>query len=241
MHDEIAEPPLRVRDFEARTVDLDDAVVADLAASLRVERGRIQDDFDLVAFPCRGDLLAGAHDSDELRFLLRSLVAGEEAGAGLGEDARQRLAIRQVQLRAPVAAGTRTLLVHQYLEVGAVDLEARVLRDLERQLEREPVRVVQLERDIARHLRRARIAGGSDLGVEERHAEAQRLMEPVLLAGDDLLDVRACGRKVRVRLSHHLSRGGDHVGRDQLLDSELVRLAHGPAHDAADHVAAVFV
>jgi len=50
MHDEIAEPPLRVRDFEARAVDLDDAVVADLAASLRVERGRIQDDFDLVAF-----------------------------------------------------------------------------------------------------------------------------------------------------------------------------------------------
>src|SRR5207302_7268392 len=136
MHDELAEPPLRVRDFEARAVDLDDAVVPDLAASLRVERGRIQDDFDLVAFPCRGDLLAGAHDSDELRFLLRSLVAGEEARAGLGEDARQRLAIRQVQLRAPVAAGTRTLLAHQYLEVGAVDLEARVLRDLERQLER---------------------------------------------------------------------------------------------------------
>ena len=94
MHDEIAEPPLRVHDFEARTVDLDDAVVADLAASLRVERGRIQDDFDRVAFPCRGDLLAGAHDSDELRLLVHSLVAGEEAGAGLGQDARQRLAIR---------------------------------------------------------------------------------------------------------------------------------------------------
>lgn len=50
--------------------------------------------------------------------------------------------------------GALPLLRHGRLEAGGVDAEARLRRDLRRDLQREAVAVVQQERAVARHLQR---------------------------------------------------------------------------------------
>ena len=131
---------------------LDHALVGDLAAAGRVER-RLDELGQHAPVLLR-------HRADRGR-LLERLVAGEgRRPARLGER-RDPLAV-VVARAAARAARAGALLAHQLLEALLVDAEALLGRELEREVEGEPVGVVQEERLVgadallARRLARAR-------------------------------------------------------------------------------------
>ena len=132
------------------SVGADRAGVADLATRLRIERAAVDEELD-GAVVVRGD-----HREDSTLGLTVD-VAGE---LGLPELLEQ-LAVDDrflVGLTAdlPRVLAAATLLVHRRVEAGGVDIDAPLGRDLRRELEREPERVVQPERDIARQRSSAR-------------------------------------------------------------------------------------
>ena len=80
------------------------------------------------------------------------------------------------------------LLVHQYLEALLVDSEAGLGNELERQVDREPVRVVQQERVGGRDPLIAGLAGLLDQLGQPLEALLERPAEALLLGLEPLLD-----------------------------------------------------
>ena len=82
---------------------------------------------------------------------------------------------------------------------------------------------------------------GGQSTVEDGLAGAQRLAEALLLAVDHVAHVAVVADQVRVGLGHHLDHRVDHAAHHGLLDAQQVGVAHGPADDAPQHIAAVLV
>lgn len=82
--DQVAEATLGVGDLQARAVHFDDPVVAHLSPTFRIEGGCVEHDLDLIVLRRSRNRFTGTHDPDELRLLLCSLVADEQAWPRLG-------------------------------------------------------------------------------------------------------------------------------------------------------------
>ena len=123
--------------------------------------------------------------------------------------------LRELRLRA--RAAPFALFGEGALEPVAVDGDAVLGRELDGQVDREAVRVVELERDLAGEARRvgrqsvglatddrSALARGDlgDLGLEQLRPGVERPRELRLLAGDDAEDLVASRDEVRVRLAH---------------------------------------
>ena len=80
-----------------------------------------------------------------------------------------------------------------------------------------------------------------ELVLEDRQAGLQRLAEPLLLAGQHADDEVAVLDDIGVGVAHDVDRGLDQRRHDQLLGAEQVGVAHGPADDPPQHVAAALV
>ena len=132
------------------------------------------------------------------------------------------------------AARPRALLGHALLEVVDVDVAMRS-RDLAREIDREPERVVQEERVGA-----ADVAALDDL-AEHVDAALQRRAERLLLAPDDLRHGLAAGDDLRIRRAHDLDRDVDHRRQHEIARAEQVRVEHRAPDDAPQHVAALVV
>ena len=196
----------------------DRARVADLAARLGVERSPVEE--HLVA-----------DDRQHPALGLVVAVADELGGAELGEDLPvgvHRFG-RRPRLLASVASPA-PLLLHG-------GLEALEVGELARQLEREPVGVVELEHHVAgEHLRTL-----GQLLLEDGGARAQRLAEALLLPAHDAHDEVAVAGQVGVGLAHDLDGGVDEGRRDWCLDAQLEGVAHRSPQDSAQHVSLVLV
>ena len=153
MDDQAAERLLRVGHAEQLTPAAriaQHAVVADLAAALGVERRLVQDDLRL-AVP--GQLVEPdpiAHDREYAALGRRRLVAHEPRVADTAVDrAIERDLLRMFrELRLCPRAAPVALLRQRSVEAVPIDGDAVFGRELDRQVDREPVRVVQLECDV---------------------------------------------------------------------------------------------
>src|SRR5919109_1088334 len=200
---------------------LDEALVADLAAALGVERRLAQLREEVAAL----ERLERA----DLRQHLGLLVADE-----LRREAGPLAELRGAHLLAAAArAGALALLGHQPRERLLVDGDAALEGELARQLEGEAVRVVELECVLARDR-----AFAGDL-LEEPQAALERLREPLLLALDDLLDLAPVLGYLGVRRRHLL--GDDVRDAPEVVEADRARLLDSSADDAAQDVAAAFV
>ena len=124
------------------------------------------------------------------------LVADELGGkAGL---ARQRGGPLTQPVAAPLAAGPlarpRALVVHQRLEAGLVDAEPMLGDDLERQVDREAVGVVQQERVGGGDSLVVVLARLGDQLVQALETLLQRAAEALLLGGQPAADQRRAAR-----------------------------------------------
>src|SRR5205823_13617909 len=161
------EPRQRVGGVEdARFAGLgrEPAGVADLAAALGVERCAVEEE-------------TVTHDREHTSLALGLLITGELGGAELLDDLAvflEGLAVAFDALARILAPAP--LLGHRRLEAGEVDFDTSLRRDLAREVDREPERVVQPERHVAGDDARAFV----ELGVEDVGTRLERLPEAFL-------------------------------------------------------------
>ncbi len=243
-----------------------DASVRDLAAALRVERG-----------PVQHDLRAGSRFCPELHLghglegLVLGAVAqdGDDAAVGGGALVAQELRRRRPRQDLAVAgrgevgvgeSGLRVrpaalaLLLEGVLEARQVRANAVLGGQLDGEVDREPVRVVEPEGDLAREHGRVgreviRLAADD---ARLRRERDERLLEqadpglegPVelaLLALDDAQDLRATLREVRIGDRHRVDDDLRGLAQERLVAAEEPPVADGAAHDPAEDVAAALV
>ena len=133
--------------------------------------------------------------------------------------------------------GPLALLGHLGLEAGDVDGDVAFAGDLLRQLEREPVRVVQQEGGRTRQRRGA----GIELVLQDAQAVAQRLAEALLLLAEHADDEVTLAGDVRIGGAHHVDRHLGEARHHELLGAQQVGVAHGAPDDPAQHEAAGLV
>ncbi|ESY36729.1 hypothetical protein X747_26690 [Mesorhizobium sp. LNJC384A00] len=139
----------------------------------------------------------------------------------------------------PMLARLSLLLLHRMGEAGKIDRDAALAQRVLRQIEREAVRVVELERRLAiQH-----IAGVQCIRRLREQAEAahQRLAEARLLELQRLGDQLFAAQQFGIGLAHLAHQRRHQLPHQRLFGAEQLRMAHGAAHDAAQHVAATFV
>ncbi len=210
----------------------DHAGVAHLAAGLGVEGCAVGEHLD--------EVVVDREHRQQAALGRVVVVAGELGEAELLDDLP--VGVELVTRARPGLAGVlgpAPLLGHLGLEAGPVDVDAALGGDLGGELEREAVGVVQLEGRGPRE-GLAPVERGQ-LVVEDAQAVAQRLAEALLLPRDDALDEVAVGGQLGVGRRHHVDGLGHQLGEHELLGAEQVGVAHRPADDATQHVAAVLV
>ena len=160
VHDEPGDRRLHVGDVDDVPVAADPAGVGQLAAALGVERGAVQDHLDGRARARGGHPDPVDDQPDDLR-LGHQVGVAEERGAARGvEHGAVGGAVGvAVLVGGGVGLGPAALLGHERAEALLVDGEPGLGGHLERQVDREPVGVVQLERLVAGQLAGARLRG----------------------------------------------------------------------------------
>ena len=121
------------------------------------------------------------------------------------------------------------------LEPVDVDGEAALLGELDGQLEREAVGVVELEGVLA-----GDVSARGDL-VEELQAARERLREALLLGGQRGLDLRAVLLELGIGGAHVRDHGAGEPGEERRFEPDPLAVLHRAADDPAQDVAAPLV
>ena len=201
--------------------------IADLAAHLGVEGGRVEHDFAFFTCGKFVSALAVRNDGDHLRRAFKLVVTHElrgtdflqHVGMNTAVGAPSRLGVLRVG-----GAGTLALLVHATLEALHVDLHVAVGAHLLGHLDGETVGVVQGERFLARK----RVA----LELVERLREkdlalAQRGAEALFLGEDHAANELAVFHDLGIHRAHELHDLVDVVVQERPFDADHVRLLDG--------------
>ena len=104
-----------------------------------------------------------------------------------------------------------------------------------REIERKPVRIVELERVLTRD---------HGLVTEFLHplqSTFDRLQEALLLGPRDPLNVLLLRHQLRIHVAHHATDRARQLGQGRLAPAQQPGVAHGAPQDAPQHVAAAFV
>ncbi len=242
MHREPGDRRLDVGHVDEEAVAADPPGVGLLAAALRVERRAVEHDLDGRPRTRRGHADAVDDEPDDPGLGDEVGVAQERGASGGVEHLAVGRAVGVPRLvRLGVGLGPVALLGHQRAEALLVDREPGLGRHLQRQVDREAVGVVQLERLLARELRTAALLRGGGGHVEDLRAGGEGLQEGVLLDGHHRGDPLELQRQLGVGrghlVPHDLGEGGQH----RLVDAQEPGRAHDPAQQAPQHVAAALV
>src|SRR5918994_147243 len=214
--DRLAQLRLRLR-----LLVLQQALIRDLAATLRVERrlAQLGEEEVFVDLLERADLRQHVH-----------LLVADEFGAEAGGDGEVGRAGADP---GRAGAGDLAVLGHEPLEAVLVDRDAALARELSRQLEREAVRGSEVEGVLAGD----RAAGG-DL-IEELRPTRERLGEPLVLGAECAADPISVLDQLREPWAHLLA---DHVADPpEVVEPDRACLMDGAPHDPAEHVAATLI
>ena len=244
VHDQPGDRRLHVADLDPGAVlQLDDALVGELAAALGVERGAVEHELDLVALAGGLDDAAGRDDAAD------RALADDLAVAGELDRAADRVGDLAVGARVDVLAllglrvGLRAvpLLGHQPAEALLVDGEPLLGRHLEGQVDREAVGVVQRERPGAGELRAAALLHLGRGQVEDRGAGLEGLPEGLLLGVGDGGDPLPVLVQRAVGLAHLVAADRHQLGQRAVLVAEQAHRADRTAQQPPQDVAAGLV
>ena len=217
-------------------------MVAQLAATLRVERGAVQDHLDLFTRPYGRDVLPVAQQPDHVPVGHDLVVAGEVGGPGPVEYVPvggQRRDALFSGLR--VGLGAVALFGHQAPESGLVDAEALFGRHLQGEFDRESVGVVQGEDLVPAQLRCTGLLGVAHRHVEHLGAGLERLQEDAFFGSCHRFDPWLLTDQFRILGCHRHHRSGDELLHARVTRAEHPHVADDPPHQAAKDVTAALV
>ncbi len=133
--------------------------------------------------------------------------------------------------------GTLFLLCHFAVEAFLVDGHAVILNDKHSKVQRESVGVVEGERLVAGEHGAALVAGCGAGTFEEPDAVFESAQECVLLLLDYSHDELPLRRQFGICIAHAIYQSVDKAIHEGLfLPQERIRITHGPAQNAADHI-----
>ena len=152
VHDQPGQQRLRVEHLHVPVTDAHAPLVGQLATGLGVERCATQDDLDVLAGHCAFDGDAVADQAHDRGLCRHGGVADELRRAGRGQDGVVGRKVGRLALLLPcVLPGPVTLLGHQPPEAFVVDRQPVLGSHLQGEVDREAMRVVQLEGNGPRH------------------------------------------------------------------------------------------
>src|ERR1019366_5599770 len=205
-----------------------DAAVSDLPAALGIER-RLRDD-DRYVLPV---LAAG---SEQFGLALAAVIADESRRSpGPETDLRRGGVI--------FACGSSALLllVHQPVEARDIHLDRVIAQHVLGQIERKPIRVIQLERDLAGDRVTAALLDSCEFRVDQFQPAIERLAEARLLLGDYLGSLNRRRFDLRIGAAHRLDHARMRHREERAMDSQIASVARGAPNDPPQHVLAIGV
>ena len=204
-----------------------------------VERRLVQHDLHLDAD--RRRLGRVATDDQRQHLALGGLgVVAEELGRAVPlREVEPDALVGRLAGAGPGGAGLRLLPGHRRVEAGDVDAAVSLAKRVLGQVEREAEGVVEAEGGVAGQ-RRA-LGQALELVVEDAQAAVERGLEAGLLVEQRLLDQRLGARQLGKGAAHLRDERRDETPHHRVLRPEQVGVAHGAAHDPAQHVAAALV
>ena len=131
------------------------------------------------------------------------------------------------------------LFGHQPIEAGGVDHQAPAADGVLGEIEGKAVGVVQLEGYVPRQ--HAAVAEAGRRLLEQGHAAAEGGAEAHLFLAQGVDDHRFGPAQFRIGAAHLGHQRGHEPVHQRLLGPQQVGVAHRPAHDPADHIAAALV
>ena len=140
-----------------------------------------------------------------------------------------------------VGLGPRPLLLHERPEPVLVDAEALLGRHLQRQVDREPVGVVQGEGPLAGQLRAALLLRARGSKVEDLGALVEGLAERLLLGIGDLRDPGEVALELGVGRLHASEAHRQQLGQRRVVVAEQPHRSHRTAEQPPQHIAARLV
>ena len=220
-------------------IGLDEAAIAHLPAAFGVERRLVHDDPDLLALGRRLDLGPVDHQRQDRALGLVGVIAQELGRAvAVGKVEPDRGVPRLARAR-PSGARLGLLLGHRAVEARDLDPAPLLAQRVLRQVQREAVGVVKLERRLAGQVRA--LGQARDLVAQKPQPAIERLAETRLLAPQRLLDHRLSAGEFGVGRAHLPDQRGHQLVHHRVLGPQHVRVAHRAAHDPAQDVAAPLV
>ena len=109
--------------------------------------------------------------------------------------------------------------------------------DLDRELDREPVGVVEPERVVGRDL----VARPGDDVVQQLAAGLERAREALLLGGEELGDARLLAAELGMGVAEKLDHPRMEADEERVLEPDPAAEQHRPPDHAPQHVAAALV
>ena len=231
---------LRVGDANFSAIGRDDAAgIAHLAAGFGIERRLVGDQRHLVARLRAVYRLAVHHQRHDLALGGILGIAQKLGGARLLANVEPYRLGRRVTGPGPGGAGGGLLARHRGIEGGGIDAAALAAQDVLRQVQREAESVVQLEGDIAGQ----RAAGAQTAGflLQQLQPAIQHLLEAVFLQLQRLDDQRLGAQQLRIGLAHLAHQCGHQTPQQRVAAAQHVGVAHGAAHNPAQHIAATLI
>src|SRR5215213_7616341 len=236
-------------DVDQPGISADPTAVPNLATRLAIERRAVQNHLDRVARFRVLHRSVRADDSKDPCVGGGRLIA-EELGRPLGQidvdlSARAGSIAERINRSTPA---NLTLRGKRLVKPGLVNFQTLLAGQLDGQIERKPIRVVEPE-DLAPRQDAGdglSLRGGIarqifDQRLKARHPRTQRSPEGFLFVGQHLLDLDAAVGELAMMMGKLIDyHSGDH-GQERLLEPKFAASPNGASQNAAQHIGPAFV
>ncbi len=236
---EVAGALLHIEDAALAARPFDFALVAGLAAALGIEGGAVGQHLDGLAGFGRIDLFAARHQGQHLARAVDVVVAGEPGRPQPVAQGQPDGALGLLAGAGPGFARPRPLLGHGGLEALGVDGQALGAHCVLGEVQREAVGIVELEGDIAGQHPALAEPGGRFL--EDDVAAAEGALEAFLLLAQGRLDHRLGADQFGIGGAHLVDQHRGQQMHQGLAGAQQMGVAHGAAHDPAQHISPALV
>ncbi len=218
---------------------LDHPGIAHLAARLGIKGRLVDGDLDLASLfrPRRCDPVP--HQRNDLALGAFGIVAEKLGHAVLLGDVEPDRLIGHLARSGPGGARLGLLGRHGRIEPLGIDGAPLLAQRVLRQIERKAIGIVEPEGRLAGQGRALGQAG--QFLVQKPQAALERLAKARLLEPQRLLDQGLRAAQFGIGLAHLRHQRGHQTVHDRIPGSQHVRMAHGAAHDPAQHIAAPLV
>ena len=238
-HMHITQLLLRVRDRQRQTAIIgQNAGIADLAAAFGIKRCLVEHQRHLIARLGHLNGFAVFDNRKNLTFGGCGLIADKLGRpmrvAQVEPDGFRRL----LAGTGPIGAGFGALLLHRRVKPGRIDGKPALAQRILGQVKRKAVSVIKFKRNRPVQRVTRQIA---DFLIKQFQPTAQHIAEPFFFMfqrfdnqGAGPFQLGIGGGHLRLQRRHKLP-------QQRLFGSQHMRMAHGAAHDAAQHIAAPFI